>query len=199
MEITGREFRTYTEADLTERLRQAQQGSPEALEEVFSFLRERILALAKRKVSNIGLRAADAEDATQETMIIVREHLLEFEAWENMMRFARQVLRNRLGNYHQYRLYRDPLEVPMEKVTISVWMDTQLEAAELERILKRVIEELRHTRPRYAVILRGLLMGLGKKELCQILRITPNHFDVELHRCRRFLRRLLKERWGIEW
>ncbi len=197
MEITGR--RTYTEAELTERLRQAQRGSHEALEESFSFLRERIFALAKQSAQNIGLRVADAEDATQETMIIVREHLLEFETWENMLRFARQVLRNRLGNYHQYRLSHNRLEVPMEKATVSVQMDAQLEAAELERILEQAIEELQRLRPRYAVIFRGLLAGLSKKELCEILRITPNHFDVELHRARRFLRSLLKERWGIKW
>jgi len=197
MEITER--RTYTEAELTERLRQAQRGSHEALEEIFSFLRERIFALAKQSAQNIGLRVADAEDATQETMIIVREHLLEFEAWENMIRFARQVLRNRLGNCHQYRLSHNRLEVPMEKASVSVRMDAQLEAAELERILEQAIEELQRTRPRYAVIFRGLLAGLSKKELCEILRITPGHFDVELHRGRRFLRSLLKKRWGIEW
>jgi len=198
MEIAERESRIYTEAELTERLRHAQQGSREALEEILSFLRERIFVLAKRNAGNIGLRLTDAEDATQETLIIVHEHLQEFEAWENLMKFARRVLRNRLGNYYQYRLHRNALEIPLVKVNVSVPPDTYLEVAELERFIERGIEELQGRRPLCAAILRGVLAGLEKKELCQTLRITPNHFDVELHRGRRLLRRLLKERWGIE-
>lgn len=199
MELTERVFRTYTEAELTELLRQAQQESHEALEELFSFLRERILSLAKRNTRNLGLRAADAEEATQETLLIVHRHLQRLETWESVMKFARQVLRNRLGNYYQYRLRRDPVEVPIEKARVSARIELQLEVKELERIIERAIDELQAKRPRQAAIFRGLLMGLSKEELCQALRITPNHFDVELHRGRRLLRRLLKEKWGIEW
>ncbi len=197
MEVVRSASKTYTEAELTELLRQAQGGSPEALEEFFSCLRERILALAKQAIRNIGLRLADAEDAAQETMLVVHEHLQEFQRWENAVRFARKTLRNKLGNYYQYRRYHDPLEVPLENARVSCRMDAVLEAIELRRILEQALEELYRTRPQYAMILRGVCNGLSKKELCQMLGITPNHFDVKLHRCRQLLRRILREKWGI--
>jgi RNA polymerase sigma factor (sigma-70 family) len=200
MEITERVPRTYTTGELTELLRQAQQGSHEALEELFSFLRERIFAIAKQNAWNLGLRLADAEEATQEALLVVHEHLQQLATWENVMKFARQVVRNRLGNYHQYRLYRDPVEVPMEKARVSVRMEPQLhlEAAELERLIERALSELHRKHPRHALIFRGLLAGLNKEELCQILGLKPSHFDVVLHRGRRLLRRLLKEKYGVE-
>jgi RNA polymerase sigma factor (sigma-70 family) len=186
----------YTERELTELLRQAQEGSPEALDEFFSRLRERILALAKQAAWNIGLRLADAEDAAQETMLVVHEHLHEFQRWENVMRFARKTLRNKLGNYHQYRRYRDPLEIPLEKARALGRMDVVLEEIELQRILERALEELHRIRPHDALILRGVCNGLSKKELCQMLGLTSHHFDVKLHRCRQLLRRILRE-WGV--
>jgi DNA-directed RNA polymerase specialized sigma24 family protein len=157
METVQNAPKPYTERELTELLRQAQEGSPEALDEFFSRLRERILALAKQAVWNIGLRVADAEDAAQETMLVVHEHLHEFQRWENVMRFARKTLRNKLGNYHQYRRYRDPLEIPLEKARALGRMDVVLEEIELQRILERALEELHRIRPHDALILRGVL------------------------------------------
>ncbi len=198
MEATEKETRTYTEAELTALLWQAQQGDPRALEELFSFLRARIFAIAKLKTWSIGLPFADAEDATQETLILVREHLSEFRAWENVMRFARTVLRNKLGNLHQLRAYRRPREVPLEEARVSYRMEAELEAAELQRILEQALEELERTKPRCGAIFRGICEGMSKKELCERLGISPGLFDVQLHRCRHALRRLLREKWGIE-
>lgn len=198
MEAVEKAARAYTRAELTELLRRAQEGSHEALEEIFTFLRERLLALARHR-QGLGLRAADVEDTVQEAMLAVHEHLLKLRTWEDVSRLARRALRNRLSVHARYRRSRDPHEVPLEEVARSYRIEVNPEALELERILEQALDELYRINPQYAVVLRGICNGLSKKELCRILGITSNQFNTLLYRSRRTLRRLLKERWGIEW
>ncbi|GBC78415.1 hypothetical protein HRbin08_01908 [bacterium HR08] len=198
MEAVEKAARAYTRTELTELLRRAQEGSPGALEEFFAFLRERMLVLARRRQS-LGLRAADIEDVVQEAMLAVHEHLPRLRTWEDALRLARGVLRNQLSVHARYRRSRDPLEVPLEEVVRSCRVEVHPETTELERILEQALDELYRINPQYAAVLRGICNGLSKKELCRILGIASNRFDALLYRSRRTLRRLLKERWGIEW
>lgn len=174
-------------------LASAQAGDAEAREQIFLFLHTRFLALAKLRVME-----EDAREIVQETLIVVDQHLSRFETVEHMIAFTDGVLRNKIGNFYRTRDRRGQHWVEWDKAPEPVYyMDGELEAKELERILLAAIDEVGKRSAACRAILLGLYEGATAEELCARLGFTKARMDEHLFRCRRTLRRILRRRYKL--
>jgi RNA polymerase sigma factor (sigma-70 family) len=176
---------------LSTRLAEAQQGRQESGEEVFAFLRGRLLSLARYRVQEA------AEDIVQETLVIVHNHLPEFHTLENLIAFAHQVLRNKVGNIYQGRDRQKRREVDWQGVAEPEYHITgELEAAELDRIVRESIAKLKARRPACGDILACLYNGFDPSEISATLGISKSRLKVQTFRCRESLREILLQEYG---
>jgi len=184
-----KENEVHSEEELTCLLAAAQQGQREARERIFFLLHTRFLALAKLRV-----RGQDAEDIVQETLMVVERHLSEIGTVEALLAFTNQVMRNKIGNFYRREERRKSYHVTREGAVNPVYrMDEELNAADLERILRKAIDQVGERSPRCRAILLGLLEGLSVDEVCQQVGIKRTRIDDWIHRCRKELRRILSE------
>src|SRR5690349_14550144 len=85
----------YSWERLSGSLVQAQQGDEARRDEVFAFLRTRLLPLARYRLRE------GAEDVVQDSLSVVHEHFSELDTPQRLLAFANAVLRNKIGNIYQ--------------------------------------------------------------------------------------------------
>lgn len=168
----------------------AKQGHEESKETVFTFLRMRLLALARYRVPET------AEDTVQETLIIVHNHFSEFEAMEGLLAFTNKVLRNKIGNVYQGRTRQKHVE--LEDAELKYDIDNDLEAGELDRILRESIAKLGETNPGCRDILSCLYHGFDPDDISKTLGITKSKLKVRTFRCRGALKDLIHREYRLE-
>lgn len=172
---------------------EAQKGHEEATEQIFAFLRTRLLAIARYRVPEV------AEDTVQETLVIVHNRLPEFEALEGLLAFANQVLRNKIGNIYQGRERQKNKQLDMEGVAEPQYqINDDLQAVELDRILRNSIHKLGEKRPTCKAILSCLYDGFDTSEISVTLGIPKSRLKVSTFRCREALREILVQEYGMQ-
>jgi RNA polymerase sigma factor (sigma-70 family) len=194
--VVGKVEKAYCTEELASLLARARQGQPEAKEELFFFLRPRFLALAKYRITE----EQDAEDIVQETLMVVDEHLVELGTVEHLLAFTGQVMRNKIGNFYQKTDRRSRYQAAWgEASDLAYYIDEELDAAELERVILKAIDQLSEKSPICRAILLGLRDGLSPTDLSQQLRLTRSQIDDRVFRCRQTLRRILLKdfQWRI--
>lgn len=185
--------KSHSKEGLTYLLTCAQQGQREAREEIFFFLRTRFLVLAK-----LRLMEEDAQDVVQETLMVVDDHFSELETAESLLAFTNEVMRNKIGNFYQKRNRRMRYQAEWEEVPEpTYYMDGELDAAELARIMRKAIDQLGEKNSRCRAILLGLCEGLSLSELSQRLQLPRPRIDDWVFRCRKELRRILSDDYGL--
>jgi RNA polymerase sigma factor (sigma-70 family) len=174
-------------------LSEANQGQEESRDRIYGFLRNRLLSLARYRVQE------GAEDLVQETLVVVHNHLAELASLDGLLAFTNQVLRNKIGNIYQGRARRRQREGQLQEyVEPGYRINDDLEANELEGILKRSIDKLRQTRPTCHAILSHLYNGFDVAEISDRLGIPKSKLKVRTFRCRQALRDLLSTDYGMQ-
>jgi RNA polymerase sigma factor (sigma-70 family) len=193
--VAPKGWQGYSLQRLTPLLADAQAGQWQAREEIFFFLHARFLTLAK-----LRLVGEDAEDVVQETLIVVERHFLEFQTVEDLLAFTDGVMRNKIGGFYRKRDRRNQYHVDWEEATAiepSYYMDGQIEAAELVRIIWEAIDHLGRMSETCRTLLMGFSEGLSLKELGDWLHLPRGRIDERLFRCRKALRKFLYEQYGL--
>jgi len=180
-------------------------GDARAEAALFTELRVRFLALAKRRV-----QPDHAEDVVQEALGVVLRKFKDLDPDRGILVWSLTVLRNVIGNHYQARrrdtdhtVQVDDWRTVPEASLASDPVDG-LAADESARRLENAIAELARTTPRCGTIFAKLLMSLehggGPRDVStralamvqdEIPDMTRNSFYVALHRCRARLRALL--------
>jgi DNA-directed RNA polymerase specialized sigma24 family protein len=141
-------------------------------EEIFEFLRSRLLVLARHRVPEA------AEDTVHESLIIVHNRFSEFENLQGLLAFTHQVLRNKIGNIYQSR--------------------SREQHRQVERIVRTAIDKLGEKRPYCRSILFCLYQGLEPGEISDRLEITKSKLKVQTFRCREALKKILVGVYGFQ-
>jgi RNA polymerase sigma factor (sigma-70 family) len=183
--------RRFSSVELNSFLVRALQGHEESKEKIFTFLRSRLLALAGYRVPEI------AEDTVQETLLVVHNHFSEFEAMEGLLAFSNKVLRNKIGNVYQSRSRRKHVELKDGNHRYDISGD--LEASELDRIVRESIEKLGATNPGCRAILLCLYDGFDPDDISNALGIPKPKLKVRTFRCRGALRDLLEREYRLQF
>jgi RNA polymerase sigma factor (sigma-70 family) len=177
--------------DLDDLLRSANRDHEDAKERLFSFLRARLLVLARFRIPEA------AEDTVHETLLVVHQHLEECDTVDSLLAFSHQVLRNKIGNLYQRR-YRRGHDALQEGDAVY-WIQDEIEHEELERIILESIDRLRETFPVCGEILSSLYFGLEPTEISSKLGISKSNLKTRTFRCRQALRDLLSAQYGLLW
>jgi RNA polymerase sigma factor (sigma-70 family) len=172
-------------------LERAHQGHDDSKEVVFAFLRSRLMVLARYRVSDI------AEDLVQESLVVIHCRFFELTGLEKLLAFANQVLRNKIGNAYQARSRQK--QVGVDDGELPYFIDGELEAEELDRIVSNSIERLGESRPTCRAILRCLYHGLNPEEISESLGISKSNLKVRTFRCREALRDLLHREYRLQF
>ncbi|MBI3949136.1 MAG: sigma-70 family RNA polymerase sigma factor [Acidobacteria bacterium] len=185
--------KSYSTPELDRLIALTQKGQREAREEIFLFLHERFLALAKHRLSE-----DDAQEVVQETLIMVDHHFSELTGAEDLMTFTGEVMRNKIGNFFRKRDRRRRYRVEWDRIPEPVYyMDGDLDAAELDRLIWKAIDRLGEQSPLCRDLFLGLYEGLTIVELSHLLQFSRRRVDVWLTRCRRRLREILADDYGL--
>jgi RNA polymerase sigma-70 factor (ECF subfamily) len=173
----------------------AQQGDHESLDEIFFFLRVRFLALSRSRLAEEG--AEEAEDIIQQTLMVVYDHFSQLDNLRKLLAFSNKVLRNKIGNVYQKRSRDRHRELDLkDEAEPRYYIDGELDAAELNQILREAIDNLAERYPRCYAILLGLYEGLSTDEIGIRLQISKSKLKVQTFRCRQTLRTLLAKEYG---
>jgi RNA polymerase sigma factor (sigma-70 family) len=179
--------------DLGKLFAQAREMNKDSKEELFEFLRSRLLVLARHRVSEA------AEDTVHESLIIVHNRFSEFENLQGLLAFTHQVLRNKIGNIYQSRSREQNRQVELDNVSESrYYTDWNMEAVEMERIVRTAIDKLGERRPYCKLILFCLYQGLEPDEISDRLEITKSKLKVQTFRCREALKKILAVEYGFQ-
>lgn len=186
---------------LVERALAAERDADEAL---FSNLRVRFLAIAKRRV-----REDDWEDVVQEALRIVKTRYGEKHPRVGILPWSLTVLRNVIGNYYQSRSRNAAREELSEDALASAARDadeSEIDAGRLANRIGEAVGELLERNKRCGMIFKRILEslqeGAGAREIpgLALERVREDHpqmssatFYVTLHRCRARLRKILDE------
>ena len=179
--------------DLIDQLARAKNGHAEAIDQLFDFLRSRLLVIARYRVQE------SAEDLVQETLVIVHNRLPEFENPEGLLAFTNQVLRNKIGNIYQERDRRKLRQVELgENLPLQYNIDGELHAVELDRIIRECIDRLGQRHPNCRAILSSLYDGFNPAEISENLGISKSSLKVRVFRCRKALRKILSDEYRMQ-
>src|SRR5262249_38392912 len=126
----------------------AQQGQDESKDQLFAFLRSRMLSLARYRVLE------GAEDIVHETLIVVHNRFSELDSIGGLLAFTNQLMRNKIGNVYQGRQRRKLIE--LDDAEEGYDLSDELQAVELERIVRESITRLGNTNPGCHAILTCL-------------------------------------------
>ena len=179
--------------ELDNLLAQARKGHEDSRNELFGFLRSRLLVIARHRVSEA------AEDTVHESLIIVHNRFSEFENLQRLLAFTHQVLRNKIGNIYQSRHKEQHRRIQLEDISESRYRAYwEMEPAELERIVHLAINKLGERRPHCRTILFCLYEGLDPGEISDKLDITRSKLKVQTFRCRAALKAILIDEYGLQ-
>lgn len=190
MPTFGMTRRRFSLQEFDTLLARARGGDEYALDRVFGFLRARLLVLARQRVRE------SAEDTVQETLLVVHNRFSEFNAVESLLAFTNQVLRNKIGNVYQRRSRRKHVELQDNELRYDI--DNELDALELERIIRDSIAKLGITSPVCKAILSSLYNGLEPDEISHLLGIPKGRLKVRTFRCRVALRDILTQEYRLQ-
>src|SRR5215471_5551350 len=187
----GRRGKTDSWNDLRTCFLAARQGNTESKEAIFSFLRSRFLGLARYRLPEAW------EDIVHDSLVVVHEHFSDMQSLEQLVAFANQVLRNKIGNVYQSREHKTK-PVGLENVgEPSYHIIAEIEAGDVERVLRESIEKLGEGRTNCRRILLCLYHGLSPDEICDELKISKSQLKVRTFRCRGALRNILQDDYGM--
>jgi DNA-directed RNA polymerase specialized sigma24 family protein len=184
-------------------------GDPAAESRLFLQLRERFLAIAKRRV-----REGDCEEVVQDALHIALAKYRGRAGTSGTLPWSLAVLRNVIGNYYQRQKARGRHEPLDDELTANGApgrsgdldpLDALLAEERVARVA-RAMERLAGERPRCGELFRRILECLAadgtpaevsKRALARMAKVCPeataNAIYVMLHRCRARLREILRE------
>lgn len=177
-------------------------GDPAAESRLFLQLRERFLAIAKRRV-----READCEEVIQDALHIALAKYRGRASTSGTLPWSLAVLRNVIGNYYQ-RQRTHGRHAPLDEKIAAGDLDPLSALLADERVARmaRSLERLAAERPRCAELFRRILESLAaggtpaevsRRALARMAEVWPdataNALYVTLHRCRGRLREMLRE------
>lgn len=176
----------------------ADPGTMRRDEEWFAQLRERFLAIARRRVPDDA-----AEDLVQDALRIVHEKRGELSsgsvAGAPALAWCFQVLRNVIGNYYQRQ--RTRADADPEALRSAVAEDAppatpleSLEEREAERRITEAVDDLAASAADCARYLRALLEGLEPAAIAERVGVSAPVLSRRLYRCRAKLRVILERR-----
>jgi len=188
-------------------------GDGAAESALFTSLRVRFLALAKRRVHE-----DHAEDVVQDALKIVHERYAAAGHERNILVWSLTVLRNVIGNHYQKRGREQERFSQVEDIQrlgeTAAAPDAELVGSSFRQGVEVAITDLGERFPRCGTIFQAFLSSLehggsprevSTRALQIVQRSQPefkrNAFYVALHRCRGYLRDLLIERqedWSRE-
>lgn len=158
-------------------------GTPFEEEVFFANVRERIAAVAKKRI-----RGAGYEDVVQEALIIIKAKLPELEDEKSLMPFVFQILRNCIGNHYQ--------KVRTEQKYIDFSADTSHalcfdENQDWSKLLSKAIAHLKRDHARCAQLLEALMRSAEIQELKSLLNLDEANVYRTLYRCRNRLKEII--------
>jgi RNA polymerase sigma factor (sigma-70 family) len=172
---------------------QAKDGDCMAQEDLFSFLRARLLSIATKRLEE------EAEDVVQEALITVNDHVSRFGTLRELLGFAHGVLRNKIGNVYKRRARERALRVEWSEIEEPHYeIHSEVETAELDRIICESINNVSQRHPSYEALLWGLYEGMDVAELSGRLGISKAKLKWRTFRCRQALREVLLNLRGLQ-
>jgi RNA polymerase sigma-70 factor, ECF subfamily len=169
-------------------VRLAQEGSPQAFEELVMKYQPKVFSMALSFTRN---REA-ADDLAQEIFLKAYLALPRFHGKSEFGTWLYRISMNHIKDFLRKR--GRAKEVPLEDVSELAFSDKeQAEKAEQEReiearraLVQRLVEGLPE---KYRVILTLRdIQGMAYEEIARILKLSPGTVDSRLHRARRMLR-----------
>jgi len=143
-----------------------------------------------RSLRLLGVPAAAAEDAAQDTFSVVARQLSQFEGRSKLRTWLFEILQRVAANYRRTRARKlDALsefkDAPSHEPTPLAHVEARRAAASIERFCQSLDPERR------AVFVLGLLEGTPAAEIAAVLEIPLNTVYSRMHALRDGLRRAL--------
>lgn len=131
--------------------------------------------------------------------MVVHEHFSELASISQLMAFTLGVLRHKIGNIYRKRARRERYRVGLQEIPEPIYyIDGELDAAQLDRLMLQAIQRLGARKPECRAMLLGLREGLSIDDFSRRWRLSRSALDKRLARCRRALRRILLEEYGLQ-
>jgi RNA polymerase sigma factor (sigma-70 family) len=170
---------------------EAKEGDKTALEDLIKGIQDRVYGLAIRMLGH----PADAEDATQEILVKIVTHLVDFRQESAFTTWAYRIASNHLLTTRKRRAERRELtfeqcETEINKIASGRWLESSSEAEQgllFEEIRVRCMQSLLlclDREQRLAYIL-GEVFELNSEQGGYILSIAPAAFRQRLSRARK--------------
>ncbi len=184
-------------------VREAVDGSREALEEVVRRIQDRLYRLSLRML----FHPADAEDATQEILIKIITHLdsfrheAPFEAWAYRIS-VNHLISIRKSYFERRRLSADKAQGIMDRAVAKGWFTdprgapAPLLELEMRSACTQALLVTMNRNHRIAFIL-GVVMEVSGKEGGYIMRVSPEVFRKRLSRSRHRIMDFLTTECGL--
>jgi len=163
----------------------ALQGDKKAESDLFRRLLVRFTYLAKIRIGR-----EDAEDLAQDACATVLEKFSDNIRAEEFASWALGILRNKIGNFLRRKARRGELTVDAFEIDFFTPL-YEINNPLLERQIVDCLKIMRRGQSRYTRVLNLIHQGYRTAEICERLKITPNHLYVLLKRSREMLRRCL--------
>lgn len=161
----------------------AVKGGREEEENLFHSLSVRLFYLAKRRIMDEG----DAKDIVQDALMTIMAEYKKIKFTTSFAAWVFKVLENKILNFQKTGTRRaDILARKKSENSPQVLYDSGLEP-----VLLDCIRKVASTNRQYARIINLYFQGYTTEEICEKLKITPNHSYVTLFRARAMLEKCL--------
>jgi RNA polymerase sigma factor (sigma-70 family) len=178
--------------ELNQKVAEARLGSAQSLDEVFEFLRSKLLPIARHRLPEA------AEDVVHDSLIVIHSHFSEIESLEGLVAFSNRVLRNKIGNAYQNR-ERKSAQLGLEDISETDYsIKDDPEGAEMERVVRDAIERLAYKRPDCTRILLYLYDGFTASDIRDKVGLSRSNLKTRTFRCREALREVLSSQYSVE-
>lgn len=159
----------------------ARAGEQAAEERLFAHLTVSFRLFAQQRIWD----KADAEEIVQEALMVIADKYLELEIESSFSAWAYRVVHNKIMDFTKTSKKRAEL---LERETAANPGETAWRPDPLLRIqLMRCFHKIDAVNRRHARILNLYYQGYSTTEICEKLKMTPNHFYVTLSRARSML------------
>jgi RNA polymerase sigma factor (sigma-70 family) len=175
------------------------EANPLATEEWLNQLRDRFVAVARRRVP-----AEAVDDVVQEALTVVYQKGISITQADSVdelppLAWCFQVLRNMIGNFYQKQRTRSMVSVDddLDRLDAADQGPTPLEAlesGEMQRLVREALEVLAHDGSACRHYLLRLLEGITPADLASEEAIEPAVLYRRIYRCRTKLREILEQK-----